>query len=137
MNCTARTVGSVAARNGYVLGMDRRTRLKAFFRHTDPSRYISRTWIRLVVSLLIVVAFYSLLVPLIGITNAVLVFASGAVLGAATAIYRHIRPAARRIREEPGWRMDPLGNYRWWNGSAFTEAPPGEVPRKIGPEIEW
>jgi hypothetical protein len=120
--------------------MDRRTfseRSRAFCQHADPSRYISRTWIRLVVSLLILVAFYSLLVPLNGITNAVLLFIIGAVVGTATGIYRHFRPAARRNREEPGWRMDPLGNYRWWNGSAFTEAPPGEVPRKIGPEIEW
>jgi hypothetical protein len=98
---------------------------------------VSRTWIRLVVSLLLLVAFYSVLVVLTGARHTVGLIAIGAVGGAATAFYRHFRPAARRNREEPGWRMDPLGNYRWWNGSAFTEAPPGEVPRKIGPEIEW
>jgi hypothetical protein len=120
--------------------MDRRTfseRSRAFFQHTDPSRYVSRTWIRLVVSLLVFVGFNSVLVVLAGARYTVGLIAIGVVAGATTAIYRHFRPAARRNREEAGWRMDPLGNYRWWNGSSFTEAPPGEVPRKIGPEIEW
>jgi hypothetical protein len=36
-----------------------------------------------------------------------------------------------------GWRMDDSGNWRWWDGSQWTDAPPGETPRKIGPEIEW
>ena len=120
--------------------MDSRTfseRSRAFFQHTDPTRYVSRTWIRLVISLLLLVAFYSVLVVLTGARYTVGLIAIGAVGGAATAIYRQFRPAARRNRDEQGWRMDPLGNYRWWNGSAFTEAPPSEVPRKIGPEIEW
>jgi len=44
----------------------------------------------------------------------------------------------RKPPEEPqGWRMDSEGKWRWWDGSAWTEAPPGEIPRKIGPEIEW
>lgn len=120
--------------------MDSRTfseRSRAFFQHTDPTRYVSRTWIRLVISLLLLVAFYSVLVVLTGARYTVGLIAIGAVGGAATAIYRQFRPAARRNRDEQRWRMDPLGNYRWWNGSAFTEAPPSEVPRKIGPEIEW
>jgi hypothetical protein len=36
-----------------------------------------------------------------------------------------------------GWRMHSEGDWRRWDGSTWTETPPGEVPRKIGPEIEW
>jgi hypothetical protein len=119
--------------------MDRRTfaeRSKVYFRHTDPSRYIARSWIRLLVSLLFWVGICIGLV-LLGFPNAAFLFILIAVVNVVHVIYRLVRPRRTKSPEEPGWRMDPIGNYRWWNGSTFTDPPPGETPRKIGPEIDW
>jgi hypothetical protein len=119
--------------------MDRRTfveRTKLYFGHTDPSRYIARSWVRLLISLFlpvgIAIGLILLGAPDVGFT--ILFFW---VIGLFRVAYLIVRPRHYSSRREPGWRMDPLGDYRWWNGSAFTDPPPGETPRKIGPEIEW
>ena len=61
----------------------------------------------------------------------------GAVWGVAAGFYLRWRPQSSPAEGTEGWRMDPSGNWRWWNGSAFTNPPTSETPRKIGPEIEW
>jgi hypothetical protein len=91
-------------------------------------------WARLVVSFLVVVAVCVGLV-LLGVPYAALIIVIGAILGTGSAVLRRRRPEPSK--EPQGWRMDDIGNYRWWDGSALAEAPPGETPRKIGPEIEW
>jgi|SRR5271166_3412354 len=94
------------------------------------------SWVRLVVSFLIVVGVCVALVAL-GNPNAAFIIGVAAVLGTGAAIDRRLRPWPPGKRQGPGWRMDPSGDYRWWDGSKWTESPPGETPRKIGPEIEW
>jgi hypothetical protein len=119
--------------------VDRRTFVEGsrfYFRHTDPSRYIARSWIRLLVKLLLLVGVCVGLV-LLGFSDAAFLFVLIAVVNVVHVIYRVVSPRRSKSPQEPGWRMDPLGNYRWWNGSGFTDPPAREVPRKIGPEIEW
>ena|ERR1700677_734103 len=111
-------------------------RSKVHFRHTDPSRYIARSWIRLLIGLLLLVGICTGLV-LLGFPNAAFLFLLIAVVNVVRLIYRLVRDRRTRSPKEPGWRMDPIGHYRWWNGSTFTDPPLGETPRKIGPEIEW
>lgn len=74
---------------------------------------------------------------LLGFPNAAFLFLLIAVVNVVPLIYRLVRPRRTKSSEEPGWRMDPIGNYRWWNGLTFTDPPLGETPRKVGPEIEW
>lgn len=119
--------------------VDRRTfseRTNAFFRHTDPSRYIARSWIRLLISPLLLVGI-SVGLVLLGSPDFAFILLLSLVVGVVRLIYSILRPMQLKSPHEPGWRMDPLGDFRWWNGSAFTDAPPGETPRKVGPEIEW
>jgi hypothetical protein len=63
----------------------------------------------------------------------------GAVWGVGAGFYLRWRPQSSPVKGTQGWRMDPTGNWRWWNGSAFTNPPADQPPdkRKIGPEIEW
>jgi hypothetical protein len=93
------------------------------------------SWIRLVVDFLVVVGVCVGLVML-GVPYAAFIIVLGAVLGTGRAVYLVLKSP-----EPPGgpqgWRMDSEGDWRWWDGSAWTEAAPGETPRKIGPEIEW
>lgn len=93
-------------------------------------------WARLVVSFLILVGVWVGLVAL-GVPNAAFVIRGGAVLGTGAAVYRRLRLGPPRKRQGSGWRMDPSGDYRWWDGSMWTASPPGETPRKIGQGIEW
>ena len=119
--------------------MDRRTfveRTKLYFGHTDPSRYIARSWVRLLISLLLPVGIAIGLI-LLGAPDVGFSILFLWVVGLFRVAYLIARPTQHNSRQEPGWRMDPLGDYRWWNGSAFTDPPRGETPRKIGPEIEW
>jgi hypothetical protein len=88
----------------------------------------------LCVPLLVVVIVVGLLAS--GYPNAAFIIVLGALLGAGTAIHRHRRPKSPPV-DLQGWRMDDSGNWRWWDGSQWADAPPGETPRKVGPEIEW
>jgi hypothetical protein len=72
---------------------------------------------------------------LLGNPDVAYIFLAGLAVGLFRLVYDMQRPTRSGL--EPGWRMDPTGNYRWWNGSELTDPPPGETPRKIGPEIEW
>lgn|ERR1700728_2749758 len=92
------------------------------------------SWIRLVASFLVVVAV-SVGMLLLGIPNAGFPIVVAAVLVIGNALYR--RRKLMTPTDPQGCRMDPDGNYQWWSGSAFTDPPAGETPRKIGPEIEW
>jgi hypothetical protein len=118
--------------------VDRRTlaqRTKAYFGESLGGPPRKSSWTRVAVSFLIVVGVCVGLVVL-GVPNAAFIIVIGAVLGTGTAVHRRLRrpePPA----EAQGWRMDHDGEWRWWDGSAWTESPPGETPRKIGPEIEW
>ena len=113
--------------------LTQRTKVYFGFQSASPRRKPSAP--RLIISLLVVVAVVVGLLAS-GYPNAVFIVVLGAVLGAGTAINRRRRPP--KPPEEPhGWRMDERGNWRWWDGFAWTDAPPGEMPRKIGPEIEW
>ena len=95
------------------------------------------SWIRVVIDFLVLVGICVGLV-LLGVPYAgfiIVVIAVGLVLAFGRAVSLAKRP---KPPEEPqGWRMDSEGDWRWWDGSAWTEAPPGEIPRKTGPEIEW
>jgi hypothetical protein len=119
--------------------VDRRTfseQTKAYFGHTDPSRYVARSWIRLLISSLLLVGI-SVGLVLLGSPDFAFILLLSLVVGVVRLVYSILRPMQFKSPYEPGWRMDPLGNFRWWNGSAFTDAPPDETPRKVGPEIEW
>jgi hypothetical protein len=94
------------------------------------------SWVRLIVNLLVLAAVGVGLVML-GVRDVGFIWVSGAVVGTGAAVYRRSRPEPPGKRQGSGWRMDPGGDYRWWDGSKWTESPPGETPRKIGPEIEW
>ena len=91
--------------------------------------------IRLVVDFLVLVGFCVGLIML-GVPYAGFIIVVGAVLAighAVSLVVKHPKPP-----EDPqGWRMDSEGDWRWWDGSAWTQPPPGEIPRKIGPEIAW
>jgi hypothetical protein len=102
---------------------------------TMMARTRKPSWIRLVVDFLAVVGVCVGLVML-GVPYAGFIIVAGAVL----AMGRAVSLVVKRPKppEDPqGWRMDSEGDWRWWDGSAWTEAPAGEIPRKISPEIEW
>jgi hypothetical protein len=124
---------------GIEKSVDRRRltqRKKSYFEFQSDSPPRKPSVIRLVVSsLVVIVVVVSMLAS--GYPNAAFVILSGAVLGTATAVHRRWPPRASPVVDPQGWRMDHNGNWRWWNGSAWTDSPPGETPRKIGPEIEW
>jgi hypothetical protein len=94
------------------------------------------SWGRLVSLLLLVVGTCVVLVEL-GIPNAAFLIAGAALVGTGTVVARRVRPEAPAKRGGSGWRMDSMGEYRWWDGSKWTVSPSGETPRTIGPEIEW
>jgi hypothetical protein len=94
---------------------------------------------RLVVAFLVVVALGVGMV-VFGYPNAILIIGFGALLAIVVAFKRRWRPEPP---EDPrGWRLDPNGKWRWWDGSAWTDGPaPGENVQQAGrsypPEIEW
>jgi hypothetical protein len=96
------------------------------------------SWTRVVIDFLVLigicVGLVLLNVPYAGFIIAV--FAVGLVLAFGRAVSL-VRKRPKPLEEPQGWRMDSEGEWRWWDGSAWTEAPHGEIPRKIGPEIEW
>jgi len=91
-------------------------------------------WARLVASFLVLVGVSAGLVVVVG-PFAGIVIGVAAVVGVGSALSRHFGPGPKCKGQ--GWRMHASGEYQWWDGSKWTESPPGETPRKIGPEIEW
>jgi hypothetical protein len=104
-----------------------RTRVYFGFQSASPRRKPSVA--RLIMSFLVVVAV--VVGPLAsGYPNAVFIIVLGAVLGAGTAINRR-RRRANPAEQPQDWRMDESGNWRWWDGFAWTDAPPGETPARL------
>jgi hypothetical protein len=93
------------------------------------------SWIRVVIDFLVVIGVCVGLV-LLGVPYAGFMIVVGLVLAFGRAVSL-VANWPKQPEEPQGWRMDSEGEWRWWDGSAWTEAPSGEVPRKIGPEIEW
>jgi hypothetical protein len=91
---------------------------------------------RLVVKVLALVALGVDMV-LVGYPYASLSIWVGILCGIVVVLYRGWRPEPRPTLGSEGWRMDPSGKWRWWNGSSWTNAPTNQANRKIGPEIEW
>ena len=96
------------------------------------------SWTRVAIDFLVVigvcVGLVLLEVPYAGFIIAVIV------AGLVVAFGRAVPLVAKQPKppvEPQGWRMDSEGEWRWWDGSAWTQAPACEMPRRIGPEIEW
>jgi hypothetical protein len=119
--------------------VDRRSltqRTKIYFGFQSASPRLKPSVPRLILSFLVVVVVVVGLLAS-GYPNAIFIIVLGALLAIGSAISRRWRPRSSPAVDPQGWRMDHSGNWRWWDGSAWTDSPPGETPRKIGPEIEW
>ena len=96
------------------------------------------SWTRVVIDFLVLigvcVGLVLLKVPYAGFFIVLIVAGLVVAFGRAVSL---VVKRPKQPEESQGWRMDSEGEWRWWDGSAWTEAPRGEIPRKIGPEIEW
>lgn len=118
-------------------------RTKTYLEFSPSASYRPRkpTLSRLVLVLLFVI-IVGLGLRALGVPGALFLTWSLSLVAVVTAVYRRWRPLPA---EDPrGWYLDSTGEWRWWDGSAWTDGPKadaGESSPQAGtsypPQIEW